>query len=341
MAQSLFDHRLIVSFMLPFLPVHSALAEVIGTRVQLGHFGIPGEAHDYTPPFQHGAWNRSYANGSTSATAGPGTLSIAGRYTSPANIPGTHYLRLNSYFADTMTIDAPGRTGQQGSFTVSYIFDGSYDANGYFNNKVSINCNFGTDAGDGTIPDMSSANNNGIANGFTYRGDDTYGFAFGFTMFLGQEQTATLAFTYGQPFDFWLRLGAQLTTYADTPGDTKLAISLVKWSGIQNIMAGGTAVADATTSSVSGTNWTQSVSSLAPTTNQTRIAQVLLTPTSIILSGTNGAANGPYRILSSSNLSLTSGQWPAIYSSRYDSSGKFDSTNSITPTDAQRFYLVQ
>lgn len=334
---------------LPGIVFHSLLllswipasAEVIGTRVQLGHFSIPGLPNDYTPPFQHGSHSRIYPGGSTSATAGTGTLSIEARYSSPANQFGTAYLKLNSYFADTVTIDAPGRTGQPGAFTVSYIFDGSYDANGYWNNTVSVYSAFVVDdgVGDGTIPSMGSTAGH---NTFTYRGDDTYGFGDFSSLFPGEEQTKTGTFIFGQPFDFWLKLGAQLQTYKDIPGDTRIAMALVKWSGIKNITAGGTPVANATVSGISGSNWTQAVaSSLPAATNQTRIAEFVLTPTSLILRGTNGAAHGPYQILSSSDISLPPEAWPIIYANRYDASGGFDATNQISPTNAQRFFRVQ
>ncbi len=333
----------IVSLALLILPLSSALAEVIGSRVQLGHFGIEGQAHDYSPLFQNGPHARSYPSGSISATAGVGVLSIAGQYASVDNGSyGTADLKLNSYFADTVTIEAPGRAGQSGTFTVSFTFDGSYDANLWWDTRASLVYGFGTDAGDGTIPSMSSASNYGLDNAFSYRGDDTYGYGFGNYMFLGTEQTGTFAFTYGQPFDLWLRLGASLHISESDPGDTRMAVSLVKWSGLSNITAGGTPAADVTVSSVNGANWTQSVTnSLPASTNQTQIAQFVLTPTSIILRGTNGAAHGPYRILSTPDIALPAGAWPAIYTNRFDASGGFDTTNSISPAATQGFFRVQ
>lgn len=333
------SHQLIVLLTLLFPPLNSALAEVIGTRVQLAHFGIEGQGNDYTPQFQHGASSRSYPYGSISATAGSGTLSIVGQYASPDNNGyGNADFKLNSYFADTVTIDAPGQTGQQGTFTVSYVFDGSYDANDYFDTWVAINCAFGIDAGDGTIPNMDST----VGNGFSYRGNDTYSFGFGNTLFLGEEQTQTLVFTFGQPFDFWMKLGARLHILESEPGDVRVAVSLVKWSGITNIKAGGAPVADATFSSVSGTNWTQAVTgSLPATTNQIQITQFVLTPTSIILRGTNGAAHGLFHIFSSSDLALPAGASPAISTNRCDAGGGFDTTNSISSTNALGFFWAQ
>ena len=335
----------VITFLFFFLPLHLALAEVIGTHVQLGHFGLDtyNPIHDFSPAFQHGAQGRTYPYGSSAATAGAGTLSLSGQYTSIDYNPyGNADLKLNSYFADTVTIDAPGRTGQAGTFTVSFTFDGSYDANLWFDTTASITCGFGTDAGDGTIPNMSSAGNYGLENGFTYRGDNTYGFGFGFTMFLGQEQTATIPFTFGQPFDFWLRLGARLHISESEPGDARLAVSLVKWSGLKNIAAGGAPVIDATISSVSTTNWMQSATnSLPATTNQTQLAQLAITPTSIVLSGTNGPANGPLRLVSSPDLSLVSDEWPTIYTSRYGASGEFSISTSIALTNAQGFFRLQ
>lgn len=338
-ARSIRGPQLIVLLPLLLLPLNSAFADGIGTRVQAGHFGIDGQAHDYNPPYQTGTWSRSYPYGSISATAGTGTLSVVGSYSSPdINNNGNADLKMNSYFADTVTIDAPGQTGQPGTFTVAYVFDGSYDANEYFDTYVSVNCDFGIDAGDGTIPDMNSA----AGNGFSYRGNDTYSFGFGATLFLGEEQTQTLAFTFGQPFDFWMKLGARLHITESEPGDVRVAVSLVKWTGLNNITAGGLPVTNATVSSISETNWTQAVtSSLPATTNQTQIAQIVLTPTSIILRGTNGAAHGPYKIVTSSNLLSIVETWLAISTGRYDAGGGFDTTNSISPTNTQGFFRVQ
>lgn len=265
--------RFVVLLALLVLPLSSALAAVVGTGVQLGHFGVEGQENDYSPPFQEGPQARSYPHGSTSATSEVGTLTIAGQYASVDNgLYGNADLKLNSYFADTVTIDAPGRAGQPGTFTVAFTFDGSFDANLWWDTRASIVYGFGLDAGDGTIPSMSSASNYGLDNGFAYRGDDTYGYGFGNYMFLGTEQTGTFSFTYGQPFDFWLRLGASMHISESAPGDTRLAVSLVKWSGLGNITAGGTPAADVTVSGVSGANWTKSVTNTLPaSTNHPRL----------------------------------------------------------------------
>lgn len=258
---------LIVSLLLSLVPLFSTFGEVIGTRVQLGNYGLPKHAHDYTPEFQSAPYSRAYTGGAIAATAGPGTLSITGNFTSPANVGGTAYLKLNSYFADTVTIDAPGRTGQEGTFTVKYTFEGTYDANGWWDNSVGISINFGTDAGDGTIPNMDTVGGECQpgSNNFSYRANDTYSFAACATLFPGVEQSETRGFTFGQPFDFWLKLGARIKTYVDVPGDTQVAMSLVKWSGFRNITAGGTLVDNAIVSSASTINWTQAVP--APSNN--------------------------------------------------------------------------
>ncbi|MES1181110.1 MAG: hypothetical protein ABUL66_04540, partial [Verrucomicrobiota bacterium] len=204
--------------------------------------------------------------------------------------------------------------------------------------SISLNCGFGIDAGDGTIPNMDSTS----VNGFGYRGNDTHSFGFGTTMFLGEEQTQTLTFTFGQPFDFWLKLGARMHIVETELNDVRLAVSLVQWSGLKNITAGGLPETNATASSLSGTNWTQSVTTSPPaTTNQIQIAQIVLTPTAIILRGTNGAAHGPYKIVTASNLLSIVETWLAISTGRYDGGGGFDTTNSISPTNTQGFFRVQ
>lgn len=60
-----------------------------------------------------------------------------------------------------------------------------------------------------------------------------------------------------------------------------------------------------------------------------------------MISGTNGAMNGTYAILTSTNLLLPLSQWTTNASSQFDGSGNFAFTNGISPNTPQQFYLLK
>lgn len=75
-------------------------------------------------------------------------------------------------------------------------------------------------------------------------------------------------------------------------------------------------------------------------TAQPRITQSFLAPGGLVLRGTNGTASGVYRVLSSPSVTIPMANWPAIATNLFDASGNFDSTNPVSPADAQRFYRI-
>jgi hypothetical protein len=78
-------------------------------------------------------------------------------------------------------------------------------------------------------------------------------------LFIGVEQTRTINFTYGTPFDFWLNVRLRTDIITSEPGSVSATISLTNWSGFENVTTGGSPVTNATFSSASGTDWTQPV----------------------------------------------------------------------------------
>lgn len=60
----------------------------------------------------------------------------------------------------------------------------------------------------------------------------------------------------------------------------------------------------------------------------------------IILSGTNGAPGGSFRVLSSGEVNRPFAEWSIISTNTFDTNGNFICTNSIAPGDEQRFYVV-
>jgi autotransporter-associated beta strand protein len=67
----------------------------------------------------------------------------------------------------------------------------------------------------------------------------------------------------------------------------------------------------------------------------------LLSGGNLILNGTQGAPNGGYSILSSTNLGLPVAEWTLVGTNVFDGSGNFTFTNAINPATPQLFYLIQ
>ena len=74
-----------------------------------------------------------------------------------------------------------------------------------------------------------------------------------------------------------------------------------------------------------------------------QIGQISLTGTSLLLSGSGGAANYPFTIVASPDLSVPLTNWSVVGTGAFDANGNFSFSNSIDPEAAQEFYdiLVQ
>jgi len=62
---------------------------------------------------------------------------------------------------------------------------------------------------------------------------------------------------------------------------------------------------------------------------------------SVSFSGTNGPAGALYYVLSSTNLALPRAQWTPVVTNFFDGDGNFSVTNTVTPGEPRRFYLLQ
>jgi len=71
------------------------------------------------------------------------------------------------------------------------------------------------------------------------------------------------------------------------------------------------------------------------------INTVTLSGKNLIVSGTNGAQNGNYYILTSTNLALSPTNWLRTSTNPFDASGNFIFTNPVDPGQSQLFYLLQ
>ncbi len=62
--------------------------------------------------------------------------------------------------------------------------------------------------------------------------------------------------------------------------------------------------------------------------------------TTLTLRATNGAPNGPYVLLNSTNLALPVAQWIPIATNIFDSQGNLNLTNIVAPTGSQQFFIL-
>lgn len=70
------------------------------------------------------------------------------------------------------------------------------------------------------------------------------------------------------------------------------------------------------------------------------ITQFSISGTTITMMGTNGAADGQFVLLSSTNLALPLSQWTPVSTNQFDGSGDFDFTNDLNATTPQQFFIL-
>jgi hypothetical protein len=70
------------------------------------------------------------------------------------------------------------------------------------------------------------------------------------------------------------------------------------------------------------------------------IMQSFLAPEGFVLRGSGGTTNGTYYVVTSTDITATLSNWFCIATNQFDASGNFDCTNSVSPSDARRFYRV-
>jgi hypothetical protein len=63
--------------------------------------------------------------------------------------------------------------------------------------------------------------------------------------------------------------------------------------------------------------------------------------TNVIVSGTQGAPNGNYYVLTSTDVTLPLVSWEFVSTNTFDALGNFSFTNAVDPGDPQRFYRIQ
>jgi fibronectin-binding autotransporter adhesin len=79
----------------------------------------------------------------------------------------------------------------------------------------------------------------------------------------------------------------------------------------------------------------------AAPTPQPQIFAVSLSSSNIMLSGTNGVANWPYIVLTTTNITLPVANWNIQMTNNFDSNGNFIFTNPVDPAVPEIFYMLQ
>jgi fibronectin type 3 domain-containing protein len=74
---------------------------------------------------------------------------------------------------------------------------------------------------------------------------------------------------------------------------------------------------------------------------QPRIVGVAIIGGSLVFSGTNGLAGGPYTIWSSTDVTIPLTNWIQVGSGDFDGNGNFSVSNAINASEPQRFYLLR
>jgi len=75
-------------------------------------------------------------------------------------------------------------------------------------------------------------------------------------------------------------------------------------------------------------------------TVQPYISSVVLSGSNLVMSGTNGPANGSYFVLTSTNVALPVVSWDLQGIHAFDN-GSFSFTNAVNPSEGRRFFLIQ
>lgn len=70
------------------------------------------------------------------------------------------------------------------------------------------------------------------------------------------------------------------------------------------------------------------------------ISSIRWSGSDLILSGSNGPLQSSYSLRSSTNLSLSTTNWPVVATGAFDLQGQFSVTNAMNPAEPQRFYRM-
>lgn len=71
------------------------------------------------------------------------------------------------------------------------------------------------------------------------------------------------------------------------------------------------------------------------------IATTSLSGNKLVFSGSGSTANSPYSVLTSTNLTIPISMWIPIATNQSDANGNFITTNTISHTNAEQFYIIK
>jgi hypothetical protein len=192
------------------------------------------------------------------ASADFGKVKVFGEINSSntCNCPfGVEFAGATAQWTDQLTINAAGLTGQQGTFKLAYLLDGTITSTG------------SSPAGD---PDRTRArysSNFSVGStreffGYTIYGDGrTAG-----TNILNQRREITVSFTFGQPLDLRWELRTYNGVNQGTPGTSKTDLENTgTWEGILSVAnAAGEAVTGFSALGSAGTDYSRSFGDPVP-----------------------------------------------------------------------------
>jgi len=71
-----------------------------------------------------------------------------------------------------------------------------------------------------------------------------------------------------------------------------------------------------------------------------KFASITVSGTNVIITGTNGLADAPYTVVTSTNVALPLSNWVSIATNQFGPNGEFSFTNGIAPGIPRRFYGI-
>jgi hypothetical protein len=224
-------------------------------------------------------------------------------------------------FQDTVSIDAPGKTGSSGTLVVQFTVDGT------------LTCSAG--GWDGSRESQTDAEFVLTAAGWTILQAEYIVYFDGRssgTAFLGKVQTATINFIFGTPFDLKLYISTAASAYtfrgADAIGDLE---NTATWGGFVSVKdSNGAEVSDYTATSVSGANYVAAITPPAP-----RLAIQELSPNMAQISWSTNF--GGYALQSANSLSLPN--WSIVTNGVTTNGTSFNV--SVPMVDRQRYFRLK
>lgn len=139
-----------------------------------------------------------------------------------------------------------------------------------------------------------------------------------------------------------LALGGILTISTNAGGFTTNTYTLFQYGGsltISNLTIGSAPAGFAYTLKTTTPGLVQLV--VGTLIKQPKITKVNISNTNITFTGSGGPPNGPFYILTSTNLFLPKSSWQILATNYFDSNGNCSATNSIIPNTLHQYYMFE